>query len=154
MIIKTADSAEMLDLVRKIFCEYQRSIGIDLEFQDFKEELANLPGKYSPPQGRLYIGYIGEKPAGCIALRPMKEKGQCEMKRLFVRPEFRGKNAGKQLAEKIIADAREIGYSQMFLDTLTSMTSARELYTSLGFKPTEPYCYNPFENAEYFRLDL
>lgn len=150
----TSESPEsVLKQVREIFLEYQSAIKTDLCFQNFEEELSLLPGKYSPPQGRLYLAFIDTKLVGCVGLRPFKEN-QCEMKRLYVRPEFRGQNLGRILAEKIIQDAQEIGYKQMLLDTLTTMTSAIKLYSSLGFKDYKPYCFNPICGAVYMCLDL
>jgi putative acetyltransferase len=153
MILQLVTSEPLVSQAREIFREYQLSLGIDLCFQDFEQELAVLPGKYAPPQGRLYLAFIDEMLAGCIALRPFQE-GLCEMKRLYVRPQFRGHNLGLLLATEIIADARKIGYSQMVLDTLDTMTAAQKLYRSLGFKEIEPYCFNPIEGALYMSLDL
>lgn len=153
MILQLVTSEPLISQAREIFREYQVSLGIDLCFQDFEQELADLPGKYAPPQGRLYLAFIDEKLAGCIALRPLQE-GLCEMKRLYVRPEFRGQYLGLLLAKEIIAEAREIGYHQMVLDTLDTMTVAQKLYRSLGFKEIEPYCFNPIDGALYMSLDL
>lgn len=153
LIFKEADTKELLDETRKIFREYQESIDTNLCFQKFEEELAGLPGKYSPTKGRLYLTYVGEKLAGCVALRPMENK-DCEMKRLYVKPEFRGQGFGRILAEKIIKDAKEIGYKQMYLDTLDTMKSAVKLYKSLGFKDAPEYCYNPIDGAIFMYLDL
>ena len=153
MVIESVTSDPLLGTVRELFREYQLSLGIDLSFQDFEEELAGLPGKYAPPLGRLYIAFIDDAPAGCIALRPLGQE-QCEMKRLYVRPLFRGQDLGRQLAHKAIEEAREIGYTQMYLDTLPTMAAAQGLYRSLGFRPVAPYRFNPIEGAQYMRLDL
>jgi putative acetyltransferase len=153
MILQLVTSEPLVSQAREIFREYQVSLGIDLCFQDFEQELADLPGKYAPPQGRLYLAFIDEKLAGCIALRPFQE-GLCEMKRLYVRPEFRGQYLGLLLAKEIIGEAREIGYHQMVLDTLDTMTAAQKLYYSLGFKEIEPYRFNPIDGAIYMSLDL
>jgi ribosomal protein S18 acetylase RimI-like enzyme len=153
MIVELVTSEPLLSQARDIFREYQTSLGIDLCFQNFEEELSSLPGKYAPPSGRLYLVFIGGQVAGCIALRPFQEN-QCEMKRLYVRPQFRGRNMGRVLADKVIGDAREIGYRQMFLDTLPSMSRAQELYRSLGFREIAPYCYNPVEGTKYLELEL
>lgn len=155
---KSVESNELLEETRKIFREYQESIDTDLCFQKFEEELVSLPGKYAPPEGRLYLAFVDdaiqhEKIIGCVALRPF-EDNKCEMKRLYVRPEFRGRGFGKILAEKIIKEAKKIGYKQMFLDTLDTMTSAINLYTSLGFKKASAYCYNPIKGAVYMYLNL
>lgn len=151
--ITSESSEDLLSQVRDIFLEYQSAIKTDLCFQNFEEELSSLPGKYSPPQGRLYLAFMDNKLVGCVGLRFFKEN-QCEMKRLYVRPEFRGQNLGRILAEKIIKDAQKIGYKQMLLDTLTTMTSAIKLYRSLGFKDYQPYCFNPICGAVYMCLDL
>ena len=123
MIMELATEEPLLSQVREIFREYQASLGVDLCFQNFEEELATLPGKYAPPQGRLYLAYVDGQLAGCIALRRFEEN-HCEMKRLYLRPQFRGQNMGKKLAEKVIGDARQIGYSQMCLDTLPQIGRA------------------------------
>lgn len=151
--ITLESSEDLLNQAKEIFLEYQSAINTDLCFQNFEEELSSLPGKYSPPNGRLYLAFMENKLVGCVALRPFKGD-QCEMKRLYVRPDFRGQNLGRILAEKIIKDAKEIGYEQMLLDTLTSMTSAIKLYSSLGFKDYQPYCFNPICGAVYMCLDL
>ena len=151
--IVPADSEELLGQVRDIFREYQASLGIDLDFQGFEEELASLPGKYAPPRGRLYLAFFSEKLAGCVALRPLGGDN-CEMKRLYVRPEFRGRKLGRLLAEKVITEARKEEYAEMYLDTLPAMLAAQAMYRSLGFRLTGPYCYNPVEGTQYMMLDL
>lgn len=139
--------------VRELCREYQISIGISLDFQNFEKEMESLPGAYQPPKGRLYLATTEEMPAACIALRDFGSN-QCEMKRLYVRPQFRGQGLGKVLANRVIADAREIGYRSMLLDTLSTMTMALQLYRSLGFKEILPYRFNPIEGAHYMSLDL
>ncbi|GIM46963.1 acetyltransferase CD1211 [Collibacillus ludicampi] len=151
--ILSAESKEQLEHIRKLFLEYASSLVFDLSFQDFERELADLPGQYSPPNGRLLLAVVSEKLAGCVALRKITEH-DCEMKRLYVRPEYRGQDIGKQLVFAIIEEARKIGYSRMLLDTVPSMKSAIKLYRSLGFKSIEPYRYNPIEGAMYLALDL
>lgn len=153
MLLENVTSEPQLSQVREIFHEYQQSLGIDLCFQNFEKELADLPGQYAPPQGRLYLAIVSGEVAGCAALRPFPGN-QCEIKRLYVRPQFRGKNLGKLLANKVIAEARQIGYRQMLLDTLPTMTAAQELYISLGFRDTAKYCNNPIEGARYMCLEL
>lgn len=133
--------------------EYAKSLPFDLDFQDFDGELANLPGDYSPSKGRLLIAFISEKPAGCVALRKI-DRSICEMKRLYVRPEFRGMGIGRALAERIIAEAREIGFVKMRLDTVSSMTEAIALYKSFGFTEIEQYRVNPLPDAMFFQLDM
>ena len=153
-IILPASSPEEMTTVRELFTEYQQWLNFSLCFQGFDRELATLPGKYSRPRGRLYLAQFERKIAGCIALRPMDENGVCEMKRLFVREEFRGKGIGKMLTERIIADAREIGYHVMRLDTLQRMETARTLYANLGFTVIPAYYNNPMDEVVYMELQL
>jgi len=134
--------AEDISLVRDLFTEYAVGLDVDLSFQAFDEELAGLPGRYAPPAGRLLVAWDGDGAAGCIALRPIGE-GQGEMKRLYVRPAYRGRGLGRLLVSRVLDEARVIGYERVYLDTLPSMVGAIELYRSLGFTPIEPYCHNP-----------
>ncbi len=144
---------EKIKIVRELFREYSDSLGFDLCFQNFKEELQSLPGEYSPPAGSLLLAVSREGAAGCIALRRI-DNSICEMKRLYVRPAFRGRGVGQELCRRIIATGLELGYSSMRLDTLASMSAARELYCSLGFREIEPYRYNPIEGAVFMELRL
>lgn len=146
-------SSADVDLARDLFREYQSSLGIDLCFQEFDKELAELPGEYSPPDGRLILGYWASDLAGCVALRKIDD-ATCEMKRLYVRPAFRGKKIGRTLAEIIIGEARRMGYARMRLDSLPSMKEAIALYRSLGFRVIGPYRYNPIEGSMFMELDL
>ena len=147
------DSHESIERARELFKEYQQSLGVDLCFQNFDQELATLPGDYSPPSGRLLLAFDAQKLAGCVALHKIDEE-TCEMKRLYVRPSFRGKGLGRILALVIIAEAQRLGYSRMKLDTLPSMTEAQALYRSLGFLTIQPYRNNPVAGALFMELDL
>ena len=151
--IVQATSEKDLNQVRELFREYATSLGFDLCFQNFDKELAELPGDYAPPSGCLLLIISQSKGAGCVALRKMGE-GVCEMKRLFVRPAFRGKGIGKMLALAIIEEAHRIGYKYMRLDTVPAMKEAISLYHSLGFKDIEPYRYNPIEGAIFMEMKL
>jgi len=128
-------------------------LGFDLVFQNFEEELRNLPGEYAAPEGCLLLAKYQDQPAGCVALRKLSD-GICEGKRLYVRPQFRGLKIGRRLVEAIIAEARRIGYTRMRGDTLALMKTAQALYASLGFKQIEPYCCNPIEGAIFVELVL
>ncbi len=146
-------SPEEMPLVRKLFEEYAASLDIDLCFQDFERELETLPGAYAPPDGAVIVAFADGEPAGCVALRRFEET-VCEMKRLYVKPEHRGKGVGRSLAEAVIESAREIGYASMKLDTLQSMTEANALYASLGFTACAPYRHNPCQCPVYMELSL
>jgi len=139
--------------VRRLFAEYQAALGVDLCFQGFAEELATLPGHYARPGGRLLLAVHGATALGVIALRPQRG-GDCEMKRLYVRPEGRGRGLGRMLAQAVIGEAREAGYERILLDTLPGMKEAQALYRSLGFKEIAPYYPNPIEGAAYMALPL
>jgi len=149
-----AVTPEQISLARTLFQEYGASLGFSLCFQNFDKELAGLPGDYAPPNGRLLIAYLEGEAAGCVALHEF-EPGISEMKRLYVRPAFRGKRVGLALANAIIAAAREIGYKKMRLDTVPSeMADAVKMYGRLGFKEIEPYRVNPQPGTLYMELDL
>jgi putative acetyltransferase len=148
-----ADLAEDLAVVRELFEEYGRTLGVDLSFQGFDDELATLPGKYTPPRGTVIIARTDGKPCGCVALRRIDER-TCEMKRLYVRPESRGLRVGGELVRRIIEAAEVRGYETMRLDTLPSMKSAILLYRSFGFQEIEPYIYNPIPGALFMEKRL
>jgi ribosomal protein S18 acetylase RimI-like enzyme len=140
-------------VARILFEEYSKGLGFSLCFQDFDRELNELPGRYAAPQGGLWLAWVGDMPAGCVALRPLDD-GRCEMKRLYVRPAHAGHGLGRALAEAAVAGARERGYAAIRLDTLESMTAANALYNKLGFGRIEPYCDNPLPGALYYELSL
>jgi len=151
MTIIQAESNNDIAHARALFVAYAASLDFDLCFQNFAQELAELPGEYGPPDGRLLLAFDDSQPAGCVALRKIGD-GVCEMKRLYVRPVFRGKGIGRALAVAILDAARQIGYRTMRLDTIASMTEAIALYRSLGFKETAPYYRNPIEGATFMEL--
>jgi len=152
--IVKADSSEGVQIARELFREYAAEIGIDLSFQNFEQEVAELPGKYSPPGGVLLLAMDEKEPLGCVALRPL-EDGICEMKRLYVRPSGRGRAVGRRLVEALIAHAENAGYRKMRLDTLVGrMDRAIALYRELGFVEIAPYAFNPYPGALYLELQL
>jgi GNAT superfamily N-acetyltransferase len=151
--IRPAELPQDLEAIRALFAEYAESLGIDLGFQGFEREVAELPGKYAPPAGRLLLAWSDARPVGSIALRPL-DATTCEMKRLYVRPEARGERLGRRLVERLLEEARQAGYARICLDTLPMMASAQSLYESLGFVPIEPYVFNPIPGTKFLALDL
>jgi len=179
VVLLTPDETHEMEAVRAIFRDYAASLAIDLGFQNFEEELAELPGEYADPRGALLLALVDPahiedaagrdtptlvRPggavahvAGCCALRPLDSAdyaNAAEMKRLYVRPGFRGLGLGRQLAEAILDAARGAGYSCVLLDTLDDMESARALYEDLGFVEVPPYYHNPVAGAHYLKVDL
>ena len=153
MEVVDGHGAERVSTVRTLFREYADALEVDLGFQDFDRELAELPGDYAPPAGRLLLALDDDDPAGCVGLRPFEPR-VCEMKRLYVRPAFRGTGLGRLLVERIVAAGRDAGYERMRLDTLPTMAPARALYRSLGFVEIEAYRPNPVHGTTYFELAL
>jgi len=143
--------------VRTLFAEYAAALNVDLCFQNFSQELDALPGEYSKPRGALVLATVNGELAGCCAMRPMDTvdyPNACEMKRLYVRPDYRGLRLGRRLAEEILDLARQTGYDCILLDTLDDMESARALYQELGFEEIPPYYFNPIAGAHYLRAKL
>ena len=154
---RPAETPEEFAVARTLFIDYQASLDIDLCFQGFEAELASLPGEYAGPMGALFLAWVDGAPAGCCGLRPMVSSDHlnaCEMKRLFVRPAFRGFGLGRQLVERIMMQAQISGYATMLLDTLSDMETARALYHEAGFVEVAPYYHNPIPGAHYLMADL
>lgn len=153
-VIRPAEFPRDLATVRALFSEYADSLGVDLGFQGFAEELASLPGKYASPAGAVLLAWRSDESLGCVAMRPLQRAGDCEMKRLYLRPAARGEQLGRELAQAICEAARAAGYRRICLDTLPTMGAAQGLYASLGFRPIEPYVFNPVEGTKFLALDL
>ena len=153
MDIISADLPEWVHEARLLFEEYAASLPFDLCFQNFERELAELPGAYAPPAGRLLLGRHEGETIGCVALRPLSES-ICEIKRLYLRPRFRGQGAGRGLVLAAIRESRQIGYERIRLDTHTSMEEAIALYRSIGFAPIEPYAIVPLPDVVFMELPL
>jgi putative acetyltransferase len=148
-----ANTEEFVERAKELIREYAQSLQFDLKFQDFDKEMEDFPGQYASPTGCLYIALDKNQPIGCVALRDLGQ-GICEMKRLYVKPLFRGQKVGKLLAEVAIKAAKDMGYDYMRLDTVPSMKQANMLYKALGFKQIVPYRFNPIEGATFFELNL
>ena len=148
-----AARAEQIPAVTQLLRDYAAWLEVDLCFQNFDKELATLPGEYAAPRGRLLVACDGDQVVGCVALRPLGGN-DCEMKRLFVVPAFRGQGIARRLAERLIAAAASMGYHRMLLDTLQQMDAARGMYASLGFSEIPAYYHNPIPGAIYMALTL
>jgi putative acetyltransferase len=153
MDTRVVTSGPDLEEVRSLFREYAAGVAVDLSFQGFAEELARLPGEYVSPAGTLLLGTIEGSPAGCVAVRPWRERA-CEMKRLYVRPAHQGHGCGLLLAQRALGWAADAGYTQMVLDSLPTMGSAQRLYERLGFRDVAPYRFNPVPGARFMALNL
>lgn len=150
----SAETPEHIAAARELFLEYAQSLGFSLCFQGFDQEMAALPGDYVPPRGRLLLAFVEAAPAGCVALHQL-EPAICEMKRLYVRPKFRGLRIGRSLVDLVLAEARAIGYSKMRLDTVEPiMRDAVRMYRSLAFREIAPYRANPIPGALYMEREL
>jgi ribosomal protein S18 acetylase RimI-like enzyme len=155
--LHTPDTEQALQDTRAIFREYALQLGVDLCFQGFEAELASLPGQYAAPAGALLLARVDGQVAGCGGMRPLPEvdyPDACEMKRLYVRPAFRGHGLGRLIAQALMDHALQAGYSTMLLDTLDEMEAARGLYQTLGFVEVPPYYFNPIAGAHYLKADL
>jgi len=153
----TPESAAQLEATRAIFREYATGLGVDLCFQNFDAELVMLPGEYAEPRGALLLATVDGELAGCGAVRAQPDvdyANACEMKRLYVRPAFRGLGLGRMLAQALMDQAVRAGYSVMLLDTLDDMEAARGLYEALGFVEIPPYYFNPIAGAHYLKAQL
>lgn len=155
--IHVAERPHQLDQVHHLFLEYQASLGMDLEFQGFTAELQGLPGDYQSPHGTLLLANVDDQAAGCCAMRPLPGSdytNACEMKRLYVRPAYRGLGLGRLLVEHTLMQARQAGYDHVLLDTLDDMEAARALYQEMGFVEVAPYYHNPLPGAHYLMAAL
>lgn len=151
-IISATDSKKIAE-AKKLIQEYGNSLKISLDHQNFKQELKKLPGEYVAPKGRLLLAYVDGKVAGCVALREFANNS-CEMKRLYVKDNYRGQGIGKQLVTRLIEEARSAGYEFMKLDTIPGMTRAQQIYESYGFYDINPFVYSPVDGTRYMELKL
>jgi len=152
--IRPVETDEDLDAARRLFRAYVESLDFDLDFQDFEVELETLPGPYAPPDGTILLAEADGEAVGVVAVQPLDDEGACEMKRLYVDPDFRNQGIGRALAVGIIEAARDLDYEVMRLDTVASMTAARRLYRSLGFEERSAYYHNPLDDAVYMERSL
>ena len=157
IVLRNAEDATDWQAAHDLFLEYAQALDVDLSFQGFASELATLPGEYAAPRGVLVLALVDGEYAGCVALRPIDDvdyANAAEMKRLYVRPMFRGFGLGRSLTEALLDRARGLGYASVLLDTLDDMESARALYTDLGFEEIPPYYHNPMAGAHYLKADI
>ena len=153
LTIHPAHTPRDIDTARRLFSAYQAQLGIDLCFQGFAAELAQLPGAYAPPRGCLLLAWNAQQAVGCVALRPLDAR-RCEMKRLFVQPSARGLGAGRALVQHIVRQAQALGYAELLLDTLPGMAAAQALYREFGFRDVVPYGHNPLPGVRFLALAL
>lgn len=152
--IRRADPTDDLDTVRRLFREYVDRLDFNLDFQDVEEELEALPGPYAAPEGAILLATVDDGAVGVVAVQPLDEDGVCEMKRLYVSPDYRTRGIGRALGEAILDTARALGYDTMRLDTVASMEAARALYRSLGFRERSAYYHNPLDDVVYMERSL
>lgn len=152
--IHRAETEEDLEAVRRLFRAYVESLDFALDFQDVERELAALPGPYAAPEGAILLATVDGAPVGVVAVQPLDEAGACEMKRLYVMPEYRNRGLGRALASAILDEAQALGYDVMRLDTVASMAAAQHVYRSLGFEERDAYYHNPLPNAVYMERSL
>ena len=152
--LRAAATDEDIRTAREMFTEYAGSLGVDLGFQQFDEEMAELPGKYAPPRGTILLAWSGALGVGCVAVRDLEWPRVAELKRLYVRPEARGWQLGERLSRAAIEFAQAAGYEAIRLDTLPTMGTAQQLYERLGFRDIEPYRFNPIEGSRYLELEI
>jgi len=147
------DTPQLWETARLLVREYAASLNVNLDFQNFEEELLHFEIEYAPPTGAFLLARQDDEFLACVAMRRFSAS-DCEMKRLYVRPAGRNQGLGRQIARALIAEAKSLGYKRMLLDTLPTMQSAQSLYKSLGFEPTAPYRFNPIEGSAFLKLDL
>jgi ribosomal protein S18 acetylase RimI-like enzyme len=149
-----AEDGKELNIIRRLFRDYEKELDENICFQSFEEELNDPLKKYGPLSGDLLLAYWNDEPAGCIALKALRENGVCEMKRLYIKPEFRKNKIGKQLVEELLSAAKEKGYTAMRLDTLSKLRPAIRLYEDYGFMKISAYCQNPLPGVVYMKKSL
>ena len=150
--IDIIDGQSCLDEVVKLFAEYKNELNADLSFQPADESKEEISRRYAEPLGKIYIAKVDNEAVGCVAFHPMNDERNCELKRLYVRPSARGLHVGRMLIEHAITEIKNLGYSAIYLDTLSTLKAACNMYESLGFEQIDPYYYNPLQNVRYYRL--